>query len=177
MIFISAGHHLKDSGAIGNGTQENKEMISFRDLVCQRLDEKGVKYIKDNDTETLNEYFDRIKTGEGSVVVEFHLDSSENKSATGTTALVGNDARSNDIRLAKDLVNETAYTLWIKNRGVKTEAESHRGRLRIMREAGAVCLLEICFLSNPEDMKNYNKWKGSLAARIADVLEKHENLA
>ena len=73
--FISAGHHLKDSGAIGSGTQENLETIKFRDIVIKLCKDMGLKVITDDDHETLKEYLDRIKTGDGSVVVEFHFGS------------------------------------------------------------------------------------------------------
>ena len=39
-IFISAGHHNNDSGAIGSGYKENKLTIEFRDLVVSELKSK-----------------------------------------------------------------------------------------------------------------------------------------
>ena len=33
MIFLLAGHHLRDSGAVANGRSENKETISLRNLI------------------------------------------------------------------------------------------------------------------------------------------------
>jgi hypothetical protein len=47
--------------------------IEFRDLVCQELDLLNAKYIKDLDEESLSMYLNRIKTGSGSVVVEYHV--------------------------------------------------------------------------------------------------------
>ena len=176
MIFISAGHHLRDSGAIGSGTQENLETIKFRDLVCSFLTSLGVAFKKDNDNETLQEYFDRIKTGDGSVVLEFHFDSSGTGKAGGTTALVGNDADRLDKAFAKELADTTSFILGVKNRGVKPESQSHRGRLRIMRESGTVCLLEVCFIDNIEDMILYNQKKEILANSIANILARYEAL-
>lgn len=175
--FISAGHHNKDSGAVGNGYQENKLTMEFRDLVVAECLKKGLKVITDKDTETLGEYLRRIQTGSGSVVIEFHFDAATVKTATGTTALVGDDADRLDKAFANELTLATSSILGIKNRGVKSESDSHRGRLGLMREQGTVALLEICFISNENDMKAYQKNKKQLAYAIAGVIEKFENLA
>ena len=86
--FISAGHHNKDSGAIGvDGRKESEEAIKLRDAVVKYCKEKGLKVITDDDDETLAQYLTRIQTGDGSVVLEFHFDAFD-KIASGTTALV-----------------------------------------------------------------------------------------
>jgi hypothetical protein len=79
-IFISAGHNSKsktikqDPGAVNKqGIKEGDLTIEFRDLVCQELDLLNANYIKDLDEESLSMYLNRIKTGSGSVVVEYHL--------------------------------------------------------------------------------------------------------
>jgi len=117
MLFISAGHHLRDSGAIGSGTAENVETIKFRDLVVSILRGRGLKVITDNDNETLGEYLARIQPGEASVVCEYHFDAA-NGFAYGSTAIVGIDADQNDNAAATELVTVTASTIGTKNRGV-----------------------------------------------------------
>jgi N-acetylmuramoyl-L-alanine amidase len=173
--FISAGHSLKDSGAVANGMQENTEAIAFRDIVLKLCRDRGLKVISDNDNESLKEYLDRIQSGDGSVVLEFHFDASTGV-ATGSTCLVGTDADRLDKAFAKDLVDATSDILKIKNRGVKSEAESHRGRLGLMREQGIVSLLEICFIDNVEDMKAYKANTYTLAAAIVSIIEKYEKM-
>jgi N-acetylmuramoyl-L-alanine amidase len=175
MIFISAGHHLKDSGAIGSGTQENLETIKFRDLVVSNLRGRGLKVITDDDNETLPQYLSRIQPGEASVVCEYHFDAA-NGTAFGSTAIIGVDADKNDKAAANELVNVTATTIGTKNRGVISEAESHRGRLGLMRKKGIVVLVEICFIDNPKDFSKYELVKNDLAIKHADILEKYDNL-
>lgn len=173
--FISAGHHNKDSGAVGCGTQENWETKKFRDLVVPHAKQLGVKVITDDDNETLSQYLTRIQTGSGSVVVEFHFDAA-NGTASGSTAIVGSDADRLDKAFAQELVDLTAKIIGIKNRGVKSEAESHRGRLGLMREQGIVCLLELCFIDNQSDMKAYNNVKELLAKEVAKVIDKYDRI-
>lgn len=180
MIFPSAGHNPKgikiDPGAIGNGFHEADLTVEFRNLVAECLTARGVAFVTDKDDERLGEYLKRIQTGSGSVVVEYHFDAAESATATGTTALIGNDADRLDKAFALELVNSTAKQFGIKNRGVKTEAESHRGSLGLMRESGTVALVELAFISNINDLNAYQKNKHELAKIHAEILERYEKL-
>jgi N-acetylmuramoyl-L-alanine amidase len=183
MIFISAGHNSKsktikqDSGAVNkDGIKEGDLTIEFRDLVIAELDKLGLKFIKDSEEENLAMYLTRIKSGSASVVVEYHLDSAESDKATGTTGLVEGEADRLDRAFAKELTDSTAGILGIKNRGVISETESHRGRLGLMREDGLVCLVELCFISNPGDLEKYNEKKHELAKAHALIIKKYEEI-
>lgn len=181
MIFISAGHTAegirKDPGAVGsNGLTEASVTREFRNLVTAELDKRKVPYIKDVDSERLGEYLARINTGNASVVLEFHCDASENKLAVGTTALIEADADRLDRAFAKELSDACSLILGVKNRGVKSEAESHRGSLGLMKESGILCLLELFFISNLEDQAKYQANKSRLAVAIADIIIRYENL-
>lgn len=180
MIFISAGHNPKgikvDPGAVGNGYHEADLAVEFRNLVAECLKARGVKFVTDKDDEKLAEYLKRIQTGNGSVVVEYHFDAAESPDATGTTSLIGNDADRLDKAFATELVNSTAKCFGIKNRGVKSEADSHRGSLGLMRETGTVALVELAFISNVNDLKAYQFYKLSLAKIHAEIIERYETL-
>lgn len=174
--FISAGHHLKDSGAIGVHSQkESKLAMEFRDLVIPKLKMKNVTVITDNDNETLGQYLQRIQTGTGSVVCEYHFDAF-NKKASGCTALVADGASQNSMDYAKELADSTSKILGIPNRGVKKESDSARGRLALMRENGIVCLMELCFIDNEDDMRKYHTHKAALAEAHAVIHAKYDAL-
>ena len=180
-VFISAGHNPKgikiDPGAVGNGFREADLTVEFRDMVISELKKLNLpKVICDNDSERLSEYLNRIKTGLGSVVLEFHFDAASSPAASGTSSIVGNDADRLDKAFAKELVDKTAAVLMIKNRGVISEGQSHRGTLALMREQGTVSLLEICFITNKNDLAMYNKYKYVLAKEIAKIIFKYETL-
>jgi N-acetylmuramoyl-L-alanine amidase len=179
-VFISAGHNPKgikvDPGAVGNGYHEADLTVEFRNLVVSELAKRKIIAITDKDDERLGEYLNRIKTGSGSVVLEFHFDAAVSPSATGATSLFGSDADRLDKAFAKELVDATSTILGIKNRGAKSEADSHRGRLGLMREQGIVSLLELCFISNKEDLQKYQANKKTLAFKIAEIVERYEAL-
>lgn len=179
MIFISAGHNSKssivrqDPGAIGNGYKEGDLTIEFRDLVCNELNLLGAKFIKDSDEENLQQYVDRIQTGSGSVVVEYHFDAATPQ-ATGTTTLVEVDADRLDKAFATELSNTTSSLLGITNRGVKSEADTRHKRLALMKEDGIICLHELGFITNAGDLQKYNVKKKELAKLHAKILVKYE---
>ena len=185
-IFISAGHNNQkgtknyDPGAVGKivGVQiiEADLTQDFENLVLAEITRKGFKYITDKSEESLGEYLKKIQTGSGSVVLEFHFDAAASSSATGTTAIVGSDADRLDKAFAKEIVDATSNILGIKNRGVISEGSSARGRLGLMREQGVVSLLELAFISNPNDISNYHKNKQKLASAIADIVIKYEKM-
>ena len=179
MVYISAGHSpfssRKDFGAEGCNYKEALLAIELRDLICKELDFFKVRYVKDLDTETLGQYLERIKTGNASVVCEIHWNAATGK-ASGTEVLIQEDGDRLDNAFAKELCDITANLLKIPNRGVKKESESARGRLGLMREQGLVCLPEICFIDNCEDMKKYQEVKVKLAHEFAKILIKYENL-
>lgn len=191
MIFLSSGHcHVRghkntDSGAVGvNGRWEADEAFKVKTRVIQILEAKGYNVITDNPTESLKEYLARIKPGPASVVVEFHFDAAANPKATGCSVLVGDDSSKTSQSMAAELAQVISTSLGIKLRDggdgdkILFEKDSHRGRLGLMREAGTVALVEICFISNPDDMAAYDdpaKFE-AMCQGIATVLGKYEDL-
>ena len=177
MIYISAGHHDKDPGAIGNGYKESELNIELRDLIIKELDKMGVKYIKDKDWETNTQYQGRIKPGNGSVLLDIHFNSSSNSSATGVETIVKEGANIDSKNFAKDILNDVVTETKLKSRGVKSEKESHRGKLGILHtKAGISCLLEVGFISNINDIRTYKDSLKTLPKKIATTLKKYEDL-
>lgn len=176
MIFISAGHHLKDPGAVGSGTTEARETMIFRDLVCRELDQLGARYIKDNDAETLAQYLYRIKPGNASVVVEYHFNAASNPAIGGVETIVENEADRLDLAFAKELTNSIAGLTGLVNRGVKPESMTARKTLGLMREEGIIALVELCFISNPGDMAKYRAQMVPLARAQAQIIKRYEDL-
>jgi len=174
VTYSSAGHHLNDSGAVGvDGRKENVETMIFRDLVNSQLRKLGRTVVQDNDKETLGQYLGRINPTEKDVTIEPHFNAFNGK-ATGVEVLIPDNANERSKAMAKELVDGYAKIMGIANRGVKTESQSARGRLGLMRKKGAVCLPELCFIDNPNDMKAYDKNKVNLACFTAQIIDKYD---
>lgn len=189
MIFSSAGHcnarnHKNtDSGAVGfNGRWEADETVKVRTRINEILRSKGYNVVEDNPTESLKEYLNRVKPGPASVVVEYHFDAADSATATGCSVLVGDDSNKTSQAFARELAEAISKTLDVKLRDggdgdhIIFEKDSHRGRLGLMRKAGTVALVEVCFISNPSDMKKYDDNFEALCQSIAAVIGKYEDL-
>ena len=189
MIFSSAGHcnargtKNEDSGAVGiNGRWEADETVKVRTRVNEILRARGYNVIEDEPTESLREYLGRIQTGPASVVVEFHFDADDNASANGCSAFVMDDANASSQAFGKELTTAIHETLGVRVRdggdgdGIEFESDSHRGRLGLVHKAGATALVEICFISNPDDMAKYDANFEALCQALAGVIGKYEDL-
>lgn len=174
MIFLSAGHQPGvDPGAVYNNRKEADEAVMLRDATAAQLDKLGAKYTTDQPNESLSQYLKRIQTGTSSVVCEIHFNAG---GGTGVEVLVQADADKMDKACAKELTDGYSRIMGIKNRGVKSEADSHHGRLALMREQGIVVLIEVCFIDKPSDMAAYDQHIKELAALTAEVLVKYDGM-
>lgn len=108
-------------------------------------------------------------------MLDIHFNSSSNTSATGVETIVATDANVNSKNLAKDILQDVVEETKLKSRGVKSEKESHRGRLGILHtKSGMSVLLEVAFISNDKDIEAYKKSLNTLPARIAKTLKKYD---
>lgn len=179
-IFYSSGHYLKgpngeDPGAIALGNKESELTQDFETYVLASFKKFPNTVFTDTPTETLSQYLGRIKPGTSSVICETHFNAFNGK-ATGVEVLVPNDPTKDERSLAGEISLNFSKIMGIPNRGVRTESESKRGRLALMRPNGMNVLIEICFMDNPDDIKKYQATKKQLAEVLASLLIKYDNL-
>lgn len=180
-IYISAGHSNKagrDRGAASNGYIEGELTVRFRDLLKKELERLGANVIVDNNDTILSQSIAFFKnlTSNKDIVLDIHWNSATPK-ATGVEHLIPGEYSIFEKELAKKLSDVVSETLNIPLRGVtagakgvKTELESHHGRLGWMRLTGENILCEMCFISNPNDMKKYFDNEIQLVKNYAQVL-------
>lgn len=175
-IFLFAGHNLKsDPGAVAGKRTEARETVNLRKEVVFQLKQLQANFAIDDDMDDLRQTLAKANTGSGSVVLDLHFNAGPVE-ATGVEVLVGDDATAADMAFAKAVLNTTTSALGLRNRGVKKESETPRKRLGIMREQGRVCLLEVCFISNPSDMVAFDQNKVLLATKLAKLLVEQDAL-
>lgn len=173
MIFLSAGHDLKDPGAVANGVKENELTMELRDLTHAALKRNRASVSIDKDDETLAQYLRRIKPGTGSVVCEIHFNAGQ-ETANGIEVLVPDRSTTHERALAAEICMAGVDIIGLRNRGVKDETQSHRGRLGLMREEGMNVLIEVCFITNTLDLARYQENKRKFAAKLAYILQKYD---
>lgn len=171
MIFLSAGHHNADPGAIGNGYREADLARELRELTVAEIKRIGGSVIVDKDYETLGQYISRIRPGSGSVLCELHFNASVDPSDSGSECLYPESGGLESRELAGIISKTLSLSMGINNRGAKSERKSARGSLAILRTAAGISVLpEICFISNANDMRSYQQKKYQIAAALAHLL-------
>lgn len=176
-IFISAGHFTGDPGAISVfNTTEADEMIQTRDLLVQELELRGLKKdqyffsVPDNINlkQTIEWIARRALTND--VAIELHGNSAT-PSARGAEIyyIAGNNARKeNALRILDALVFAVPG---LQARGAKPDTSTRFGRLGFCRDIAIPSLIiELCFLSNLEDMKLLRDRRNLFAKGLANGL-------
>lgn len=185
-VFISSGHtNMKgrDRGAASADQKfiEGDLAALYRKDLAARLVAKGLSVTIDVDNSTLAEtvaYF-KNKTTKNSLVIDLHFNAGPAK-ATGTETLIPGEPTVKEVEFAYDFSYATHKVLDIPLRGryktwngVKTELESHHGRLGWMRLIGENILHEFCFISNSVDMQRFQDNRDALLDAHAAVIMKH----
>lgn len=171
-VTVTAGHSNKDPGAV-NGKYKEAELVSqFRNAVAYYLREAGIQY-KTDGVGILNQDLNAaIKLIKGSsVAVEFHMNAATSKQANGVETI----ALPKDKKLAQDLSKAVADAFGSRLRGDNgwiDQSQSARGKLGFISNGGLI--VELGFISNEEELFQFNARYWSAAKAVAMILIKHE---
>ena len=171
-VTVTAGHSNKDPGAV-NGKFKEAELVSqFRNAVAYYLREAGIQY-KTDGVGILNQDLNAaIKLIKGSsVAVEFHMNAATSKQANGIETI----ALPKDKKLAQDLSKAVADAFGSRLRGDNgwiDQSQSARGKLGFISNGGLI--VELGFISNEEELFQFNARYWSAAKAVAMILIKHE---
>ncbi len=178
-IFVSAGHggfegNLRDVGAVAFGTTEAQEIILTRDLLVAELRQRSIETFSVPDSLSLVQSIawinDRCQAGD--VAVELHADAFSSPKARGASAFyIGSNPRR---KADADLILN-GYLRRIPempNRGAKADTEAGVGSLAFCRRVAIPSLLiELGFLTSPDDLKIFQTRRRDMALGLADGLE------
>ena len=171
-VTVTAGHSNKDPGAV-NGKFKEAELVSqFRNAVAYYLREAGIQY-KTDGVGILNQDLNAaIKLIKGSsVAVEFHMNAAASKQANGIETI----ALPKDKKLAQDLSKAVADAFGSRLRGDNgwiDQSQSARGKLGFISNGGLI--VELGFISNEEELFQFNARYWSAAKAVAKVLIEYE---
>ena len=158
-----------DPGAIGvGGVKESELAMELRDKIAHFITLKGYKVTLDSDNNNLNQVIAGIKSTESCVICDIHFNAGV-PIATGTEVIVPDRSTAHERMIASLICSDMAVSMKIKSRGVKSEKDTARKTLAIMKPSGINLLLEICFVSNKNDMAAYQASKD----KVAEVIAKH----
>lgn len=164
-IVITAGHSNADPGAKNGVVTEAHVVTDFRNLVAFYLTQSNAEFTTDgvgSENLPLGQAIKLITPG--ALAVEFHCNAFTNPAATGVETL----SQERDKPAGTRLCAVVADTLGIVNRGAKSEGSGQHSRLGFVRAGGII--LELFFISNPEDLRRYLDKKWVLAREVASEL-------
>ncbi|WOD41883.1 N-acetylmuramoyl-L-alanine amidase [Nodosilinea sp. E11] len=177
-IFISAGHGGFENGVVDPGatlpsTTEAAEMIQIRDLVVAELRSRNLSVLSVPDdlsaAQTLAWINARCRPED--VALEIHAGAFSDPSVRGSTVfyIAKNDVRRTHAELV--VLALLRRVTQLPSRGVKPDTESPTGMLAFCRNLGCPSLLmEVGFLSNPQDLAIIQRQRRDVALGIADGL-------
>ena len=177
-IFISAGHGGmeqggRDLGSIVGTTNEAQEMILLRDLVVPELRSRGFEVfsVPDDLSSSQSIQWINARSRPDDVALEIHADSFSNPAVRGATAfyIANNTERKNHAELLLlALIRRLPQLL---NRGAKPDTATGIGSIAFCRDTTLPSILmEVGFLSNPDDRNLLQNRRRDIALGIADGL-------
>jgi len=177
VIYVNAGHHLRDSGSSKNGQFESKLAMSLRDKVVDLLgNTTPVKFVPDhlNLRESIRWVNDRVD--EDDLAFSIHFNSHRNSLVRGTEVYYSNE-RENE--LAVTFAEEVSKAGGFKNRGAKHDSQTWIGSLGWLRKIDCdSVLVEVCYLISEADMRIYNEDKVAqgFTNAVREVLKQQKEL-
>lgn len=173
-ILISAGHTNNpraDRGASGNGLIEGVETLKIRDAVAANLRTRNFTVLEDG-SDGINDPLKKALAlaRQSDIAVELHFNASSNKSATGIECLAKRKHRAFSQDLARAI--QAALRLPLRgDLGYKPDNSGQHHRLAFCEANGVI--IEVCFISNPQDVAAYKTNFDRLVTNLADVLAKY----
>ncbi|MDT3367894.1 MAG: N-acetylmuramoyl-L-alanine amidase [Bacteroidota bacterium] len=175
-IYLIAGHNLTKSG-FGTGANgflnEAVEAIHLRDEISREIERLGVTPIRDCNTDSLNSVISwlRSKVCKKDILIDIHFNASASASANGTEVVLPNYYNAEERIIAEKLLSTITDTMGTKSRGIKTEKDTAVGTIGILNKPDCNnILLEICFITNQQDVSLYRQSSSFLAINIANIL-------
>jgi len=183
-IYLTAGHTVVKGKGTGAHSQWGDEAVQAQRIqarVFEILRARGQRVLTDVPTDTLgtvvNWLVGRVEGDD--IVCDIHFNAAASEQANGTEVIIPNKYTQAELKLASDMAAAIKQALGTNLRkgaliysGVKTESETPRKTLAVLRRPYKAknILIEVCFLSNEQDMLSYFRNFEALCNNIADVL-------
>lgn len=170
-ILISAGHTNvagQDRGAMGNGFIEGILTTELRDAVAAKLREKGLKNVVEDGFDGENQPLTKaiLLARKSNIAVEFHWNAGP-PAATGIEVL----SKPKHKAMAQKIAGAINAATGLKLRGEsgwKSDSSGQHHRLGFCEAGGLI--VEVCFISNADDMRRYRDNFEAVADGIAAVI-------
>lgn len=169
-IILNAGHwddpdtpHIEDSGASWNHVKEAIEVMKIRDRVVYFLIKAGFEVLIVPDNLDLRKSIawanEKAPNLNDALAIDIHLNFLSDNNARGSEAFFGVSETSKQIAAA--ISKGVSSEMNIPDRGAKPDTQTAVGELGWIRKTTMwASLIEVCFLTNAEDMAILQGEKG-----------------
>ncbi len=164
-VCLDYGHGGKDSGAIANGLKEKDIVLQIGSKVSKILEEHGLEVIQTRSSDIFIGLSQRAKIAnraKADIFVSLHCNSFVDPQAQGVEAYAYPNSIDGENLSRAILDSIISHKLYTQNRGVKT------ADFAVLRETEMTAsLVELGFITNPEDADILTKQQTELATAVA----------
>lgn len=176
-ICLDAGHGGTDVGAEYNGRYEKDDNLKLTLAIGEILEENGINVIytrTEDETVGLEERAEFANEKGATYFVSVHRNSAS-VDVSGVEIWIENTATLYEEGLAKDILDEIDAVGFGDNRGVKRGYQGDSSSNYLVNAATEMpsCLLEMGFITTPEDNELFDKNLEEYAQAIADGIMKN----
>lgn len=168
-ILLDAGHGGDDPGAVYSGIKEEDITLAVTLALGGRLRTAGfnVLFTRDKDMNlSPSQRLAMIRQYKPDAFISIHCNASTNSQAHGIETIYRDDF---DYPLAKEIHMSLIATTEARDRGIKNDEKELKRKLTVLGNLQTpACLVEIGFISNPEDMKMLIKEQGLIIEALLD---------
>lgn len=168
-VAITAGHSNTDPGAVNGKRTEAQIVLDMRKMVAYYLTLAGVTFETDG-ADGINQPLDRaiIVAKRNDRAVEFHCNASASPSAKGVEVLANLKYKAFAQRIAK-AVSDTLGIPLRGDGGYKPENSGQHSRLGFISKGDGL-IVELFFISNPDELALWDAKKWLVAKNVAKVI-------
>ena len=168
-FVITAGHSSADPGAVSGSRKEADIARDMRNMVALKLRQRGYTVTTDGDGDVNKPLRDAIALIKPNVVaIEFHCNASTNSKATGVESI----SLPKHKALSQHISRSVSEVMGLPLRGDAgwiDQSQSARGRLGFVNAGGII--VELFFISNPENLQAWDSKKWLVATAVTNALE------
>lgn len=169
-IVVDAGHGGHDSGAPGRRSLEKTHALDIAKRLRNNLESRGATVLMTRDGDyfiSLQGRSDFANSRHADIFVSCHLDSADNRSASGPSVYY---TSAQSLPLAREVMAELTRATGLKSRGI------HQRRLSVTRKSLMPAILtESAFMSNASDeaLAMNPQWRERVARGIAQGISNY----
>lgn len=174
VVVLDPAHGGADLGTVYNGVQEKTQTLQVANAVKKCLEESGVKVVMTRNADVSVDNAARVSVCNSSkavAVLSIERNSAgANPSATGAEAWIHTKKTEASVSLANAVLSELDSRAGMKNRGCKTGTGNNSSDNYYINAhcSGTSCVLQLGFMTNPEDDKYVTSQLNKTAQAISD---------